>query len=182
MSITAGDRAPDATLIDIEGNATSLSSIWTQKPIVLVFLRHLGCIFCREQIARLKSDYAAFQSRGAEVVCVAQGDNKVGKAFTILFDLPFPILMCGSDLSVFKAYGLKRGTFGQLFGIDAVLHGIRAVFSGHKQGAIVGDGFQMPGIFVIDTNGVILLARRHRTAADNPDNAELLKALPALSK
>jgi len=182
MSITTGDRAPDAALTDIEGNAVSLSDMWTKKPIVLVFLRHLGCIFCREQIARLKADYHKFQSRGAEIVCIAQGDSKTGKAFTILFDLPFPVLMCGADLSVFKNYGLQRGTLWQLFGLDAVVNGIRAVLAGHKQGPISGDGFQMPGVFVIDTSGTVLLARRHRTAADNPDNAELLAALPPLSK
>ena len=175
-----GGPAPDARLTDTEGRAVQLSEVWTAQPTVLVFLRHFGCTFCREQVALLRREYARFREAGAEVVCIAQGDPKTGKAFSIFFDLPFPLLVCGADLSVYGAYGLERGTLGQLFGINSWTRGVRATFRGHFIGKLVGDGFQMPGAFVVDRAGTIRFAHRHTEATDHPDTEALLRAVCAL--
>jgi hypothetical protein len=55
-----------------------------------------------------------------------------------------------------------------------VLGGFRALLDGHRQGAVVGDGFQMPGVFVGDTGGTIRLVHRHAHAGDNPDVGRLI--------
>jgi len=175
-----GAAAPAWDLTATDGSTVSLSSYWNRQPIVLVFLRHLGCIFCREQIARLRDGYGDFTEAGAEIICIAQGDSKTGKAFSILFELPYPILMTGDSVDVYKAYGLQRGTLAQLFGLPSIFHGLKAMFSGVTQGKLAGDGFQMPGIFIVDQSGIVRFARAHRNAADNPSNRELLDAIHAL--
>jgi len=175
-----GTKAADATLTDFDGRTVRLSDYWGTKPTLIVFLRHLGCIFCREQVALLRQRYADLRAAGVEVVCVAQGDHKTGKAFSILMDLPYPILMCGDDTAVFRAYGLGRGTLGQLFGLGSVVRGLQALFAGHRQGKLVGDGFQMPGMFLIDTEGVVRFVHRPRHAGDNYDPALILARLPEI--
>jgi len=41
--LQTGDAAPDITVIDLEGQAVPLSSLWGDgRFAVLVFLRHLG--------------------------------------------------------------------------------------------------------------------------------------------
>ena len=172
----AGDAAPDAVLTDTEGRTVALSTFWARGTLVLVFLRHFGCTFCREQVAALRRDYAKFEEQGVEIVCVAQGDAKTGKAFSLFFGLPFPLLLCGDDLAVFRAYGLGRGTAGQLFGWRSWTHGALATLRGHLLGRLVGDGFQMPGAFVIDVQGTVRFAYRHKDAADNPSAQTLLRA------
>jgi peroxiredoxin len=174
------DVAPDAVLTDTEGVSRSLSDFWTRQPVVLVFLRHFGCTFCREQVALLRRDYGRFQALGVEVICIAQGDVKTGKAFSIFFDLPFPLLMAGNDISVFHAYGLERGTLRQLFGLRSWTRGVLATLHGHLIGRLVGDGTQMPGVFLIDRSGSIRYAHRHRDAADNPETQVLLRAAQSL--
>jgi hypothetical protein len=37
-----GDRAPDPTVLDLRGREVALSSLWTDRPTVAVFLRHYG--------------------------------------------------------------------------------------------------------------------------------------------
>ena len=189
-----GDPAPDALLVlvpslnaadptkRVEPAEVLLSALWAERPLVVVFLRHLGCIFCREQVARLRTDYQRFRQAGAEVACIAQGDYKVGKAFSLLMGLPFPMLMCGKETSLFRQYGLLRGNLWQLFGPSSIVKGFRALAGGHRQGKIVGDGFQMPGLFIVDKSGTIRFARRHVNAGDNPDNGELLAALATLGE
>ncbi len=174
--------APDATLTGTDGQPVALSDFWRRGPVLLVFLRHFGCMFCREQVAQLRKDYGHFQAAGVEIVCVAQGDAKTGKAFSIFFDLPFPVLTCGNDLSVFHAYGLGRGTRGQLFGWRSWTRGFLATLRGHLIGKLVGDGFQMPGVFLVDAQGVIRYAHRHKDATDNPGTRELLRAAHSLTE
>lgn len=176
----AGDEAPDILLTGIDGAQANLSSFWRERPLIVVFLRQFGCIFCREQVALLKQGYQDFRTAGADVVCVSQGDAKTGKAFSLLFDLPFPLLVCGDDLTPYRLYGLKRGSMSELFGLGSIVNGFRALFQGHTQGKPVNDGFQMPGVFIIDTGGIIRFARRHKHAGDNPANGELLQALETL--
>ena len=40
--VRVGDPAPDMTLPDDSGTQTSLSSLWSERPLVLLFIRHLG--------------------------------------------------------------------------------------------------------------------------------------------
>jgi peroxiredoxin len=173
--LSAGDDAPDGELTNIEGERIHIADYWQNQPVVLVFLRHLGCVFCREQVALLRRDYGKFQAVGTEVICIAQGDYKTGKAFSLFFDLPFPLLMCGDDLAIYKSYGLAKGTTQQLFGVRSWTRGFIASMRGHIQGKIVGDGFQMGGAFVIDSHGTIRLVYLPDDASDHPDNRALLQ-------
>ncbi len=175
-----GDPAPDATLTDTEGNKVQLSSIWEQKPVVLIFLRHFGCPFCRAQVAQLRSDYARFIKANAEVVCVAMGPYQAGKAFSILFDLPFPVLVCGDDSSIYGRYGLEKGTFANLFNWNVMVKSFSALRNGFA--APVGDPKQLPGAFIVDTHGTVLFARRATDQADNVSTDLLLSVLETSRK
>ncbi len=175
-----GSPAPDRTLTDTEGKNVQLSDFWNVQTTVLVFLRHFGCVFCREQVALLRRNYAEFRDLGAEIVCISQGDAKTGKAFSLLFDLPFPLLVTGEDLSVFRDYGLQRGTWRQMFNPHTLGRGLIAMLQGNKQGQIQNDGLQMPGVFIVDTQGILRYTHRHYDAADNPPVRELLQAIQAV--
>lgn len=167
-----GDPAPDAALTDTNGDRVTLSSFWTRSRVVLVFLRHFGCPFCRQQVAWLRGDYARFTELNTEVVCIGMGPYKAGKAFSVYFDLPFPVLVSEEDASVYGRYGLTRGTFAQMMGFGVVLRGLAALKFG--VGAVHGDPNQMPGTFIVDTSGAILYARRAQDQADNFEPDELL--------
>lgn len=40
--IKKGDKAPDLRLHNASGEEVALSSLWRERPTVLVFLRHFG--------------------------------------------------------------------------------------------------------------------------------------------
>ena len=106
----AGSLAPDFEACDTGGRVVCLSDYWQDSPVVVVFLRYLGCPFCREQVVALRDNYSALQAMGAEVVCVAMGGDKVGRAFQIMFNLPYPLLMLGEgQIRPYQQYGLARG-------------------------------------------------------------------------
>ena len=49
-----------------------------------------------------------------------------------------------------------------------------------QRGLQGGSFFQMPGTFVIDTEGVVQMADRNRHVADTPENEMILRVLEAL--
>lgn len=181
-AVRAGDDAPDSALTDISGNVVRLSDFWRDRPVVLVFLRHFGCPFCREQIARLRADYARFTELGAEIVCIGMGNYKVGKAFSILMTMPFPMLVSGDDNTVYNLYSLGKAGLGQIFSLSAFKRGLLAFKNGHRSAGAQGDVFQSPGVFVIDQGGKIVYAHHYRDIGDNPDNALLLDKLQELDR
>ena len=40
--IKTGDIAPAIQVMDADGNTMALSSVWSDRPVVLAFLRHFG--------------------------------------------------------------------------------------------------------------------------------------------
>jgi len=40
--LKVGDEAPRIQVMDADGNTLELSSVWSDKPVVLTFLRHFG--------------------------------------------------------------------------------------------------------------------------------------------
>jgi hypothetical protein len=76
------------------------------------------------------------------------------------------------DRLLYRALDLRRGSFRALFGPRVWLGGIAAALRGHGIGRLEGDGFQMPGAFVIH-RGRVVRSYRHTTAADRPNLAEL---------
>jgi hypothetical protein len=46
------------------------------------------------------------------------------------------------------------------------------VLAGHRIGRVVGDGMQMPGVFLV-YRGQIIRSFRHKTIADRPDYVAL---------
>jgi peroxiredoxin len=40
--LKVGDKAPNIQVMDADGNTIALSALWSDKPVVLSFLRHFG--------------------------------------------------------------------------------------------------------------------------------------------
>jgi peroxiredoxin len=170
------DTAGEATAPDLETalaeattqSGTSLAAVSRSSPVLLVLLRHSGCIFCREAIADLAAALPRIEAAGLRLVVVHQGADD---------DIRPLLARCGIERidrisdpgkRLYGALDLPRGTLGQLFGPAVWWAGWRALLAGHGIGPLIGDGFQMHGAFVI-RGGRVVAARRCQTAAERPD-------------
>jgi hypothetical protein len=75
---------------------------------------------------------------------------------------------------VYRAFGLQRGTFPQLFGPVVWRRAIQAFLRGFGIGWLSGDGFRMPGVFVLH-QGQIVEACYASSVADRPDYIEIAR-------
>lgn len=152
----------------------------THAGMLLVFLRHRGCTFCREALADLSKKRDELKSRRVRLVLVHMGpENDETKAYFAKYGLQGMQRVSDPDQALYRAFELQRGGFTQLFGLKCIVRGAWAAIVGrHWVGKLVGDGFQMPGVFLI-RDGVVAQAFRHRSAADRPDYCAIAGAQPA---
>ena len=110
----------------------------------------------------------------------SEGAPEPAQAVCDRFHAPFPCL-ADPRRSSYKAFGLKRGSVVEVLGPAVLLRGMQAALKGHHIEKTVGDAFQMPGTFIIDSEGVVRYARYAAHAADHPAIGELVDALHSLS-
>ena len=171
-----GDPAPDAVLPDHDGTPMSLASLWVERPVLLLFWRHFGCSCGMDRAARLRAELAGYRAAGADVVIVGQGDPERAARYRERQELDVAILSDPARSS-YEAFGLLQGTTAQILfdapdeflrcDLDAGL-GLAASRHGTDR-ALVDDPFQLPGEFVIGTDGRIVYGHRYGWCEDYPD-------------
>jgi len=155
----------------------SLAKIADEKPVLLVFLRFFGCSFCREAISDISKRRKKLEALGFRIVLVHMApDKEIAEKFFKKYKL-FPVdHIADPDMAFYRAFGLGRGTPTQLFGLMNWIRGFQAaVLEGHGatyHSVELGDGFQMPGVFVLH-KGEVRNSFVHRFAYDRPDYEEI---------
>jgi peroxiredoxin len=171
------EEATEALLETVQTNTgQTVVDLSHQAPVLMAFLRHTGCTFCREATADLAREKATLDALGVQLALVYMGDDPEGERFFASYGLKDTPRISDPQRTLYRAFKLRRGALGQLFGIRVWLRAIAAAFRGHYPGLLHGDGFQMPGLFLI-RNGRILRAFRYKSAADRPDYAEFVCGL-----
>jgi len=158
----AGVNLMPGTLRDQLGDATTL----------LVFLRHFGCVFCRETVAELRA--ASEAADFPPLLFFFQGTPTEGRAF-LRRDWPTVRAVADPGLRFYEAFGVERTGWTSMLRPDLWAAERRARAKGFRQGERSGDIWRMPGIFLV-RGGRILWAHEFRHAGDLPDFA----AVPGL--
>lgn len=78
---------------------------------------------------------------------------------------------------LFKAFELKQAGPKALLSAGMIMKGVSAMFRGHRIGIPKGDVRQLPGVFIIDTDGRVQFSHFAKGPADHPDADDLLKIL-----
>jgi hypothetical protein len=134
---------------------------------LLVFVRHYGCLFCREMLKDLRAVRAA-DAGYPSVVVFGQGDLDESSKFFDKFWPDVPVV-CDPAKRFYDAFGLGQGSAYQMFGPRVWACGIRAAVKGNLVGKPVGDPWTMPGVFLASADGELLWKHEFAHAGDHPD-------------
>ena len=173
------DRIPDALLARYVNGVNLMPGTLRDQlgdaPMLLVFLRHFGCPFCKETIARLR-DASQRLAGYPPVLFFYQGSPTEGRAFMRRY-WPEARAVADPDAVFYEGLGIGRGGLAQMFHPGVVPALVRAGLAGHLGGeGSGGDTRRMPGLFVT-RGGTILWSYRARHQADHPD----FERIPALA-
>lgn len=100
------------------------------------------------------------------ILFVHQGGISDGERFFAAF-WPGARGIADSDSSLYRAFGLERGTVRQVFGLRVWLRVLLALLQGHLGGRPVGDPWMMPGAFLV-RDGRVVWEHRARHVGDQP--------------
>jgi peroxiredoxin len=173
-ALKAGDKAPEFSLTDADGNIYNSSDLLARSPLVVTFYRGVWCPYCNMDLAALEAERAEIEARGVRLVAISpqtaansrksQRDNKlnfpilsdkdseVANKFGIRFSLPDDLI------EVYRSFGTDLSQFN--FGQDWRL--------------------PMPARYVIGRDGVIAYAEVNPDYSRRPDPSELLPVLDKL--
>ena len=171
------EEAAQVLLETVRANSgETVAEMSCRGPVLMAFLRHSGCPFCKEAAADLAREKAMLETLGVRLVLVHMGDDRAGEQFLASYGLMQTPRISDPERALYRAFKLRRGRLAQLFGIRVWGRAIEAASRGHLPGLLRGDGFQMPGLFLI-RNGRILRAFTYQTAADRPKYSEFVCGL-----
>jgi peroxiredoxin len=114
-----------------------------------------------------------FDEAGLQVVLVGLGTAEQAGKFRAEFSLLFPII-CDPQKELYRRYNLGRGGVSSLASPAVLLKGMRAMTRGYVPGIPRGDVMQMPGVFLISSDGDILYSYYAKDASDHPPVNTLL--------
>lgn len=159
----------------VDQNGNTLGSLSEKRPILVIFLRHAGCVFCREALADVQKHRSEIEA-DSQIGFVHMGmENEETQQFFARYGLEDVPRFSDPDRQLYRAFELKLGRLLQLFGLPVWLRGAQAFFTGrHSVGTLKGNGFQMPGTFLLHQRKVVK-TYRHQDAGDRPDYCELAK-------
>lgn len=166
-------NAPDVELFNTDGKPVRLSDYWQGEQTALVFMRHVGCIFCREQVQDLRDNAAALAAAGISVVIITPDRPSRARKFVEEYRVPFPVLTDpGRD--AYRAYGLMEGSIGQLINRHIIADGVRATLNGTFPRRPTGAPRQLPGTAIVAAGGRLLHLHHARDAADHLTSRDLI--------
>ena len=114
--------------------------------------------------------------RGAEIVTVGNGAVHFARAFREDMGITTPIYVDPSR-ATYRALGMKRSLLASLLSGKTLLHALRAMRRGFRQGRTQGDALQLGGVLVVRPNGRVLMRSLSNEAGDHPPESDVIAAL-----
>lgn len=164
-------------ILDLEGNRVPLGDEWRDWPAVVVWLRHFGCMFCKEQAKAFRTVRGEIEDLGARLVFVGNGEVRWARGFADEYCEGCRVLT-DPQLSSYRAIGARRGGRSML-DPRILRNGVRALLHGNPQTRILGPAGQQGGVLVVLPGDEVAYAYLSEIAGDHPPAAEVLAALRA---
>ena len=103
-TLKTGDKVPNFTVNDQDGNAVSLSD-YKGKKLVVFFYPKASTPGCTAEACNLRDNYEVLQSKGFELVGVRADSEKRQTNFKNKYEFPFPLL-ADENREVIEAFGV----------------------------------------------------------------------------
>ena len=150
-------------------SGTDLATLSRLSPVLVVFLRHAGCTFCRQAVCDVAKSKRKLEEAAVRIVFVHFGNAEASKLLFALNEIDSPETIYDDDQQLYRAFGLRRGGLVEVASPRVLWRGVRAgLLDGHGMGLPEGDVLQLPGVFLLE-NCTIVRSFRHKSAADRPD-------------
>ena len=115
MNLKVGDKAPDFSLRDQNGNNVSLGGYLGKKVIVFFYPKD-DTPGCTVEVCNFRDDFELYEEKNAVLLGISKDGEESHQKFISKFDLPFTLL-CDEDHAVAEAYGAwgEKSMYGRKY-------------------------------------------------------------------
>ena len=164
----------ESRILDADGVRFRTGDLWKERPAVAVWLRHFGCVYCREQAGEFSRAETDLGSAGVRLAFIGNGTPRAARWFRDRF-APGTTVLTDPELVTYKLIGARSGILNTL-GPRTWGAGLRAFRKGARQGAVRGHAFQQGGVLVVTPQGEVVFQHISRAAGDHPDVHDVVEA------
>ncbi|MCH8686476.1 peroxiredoxin-like family protein [Pedomonas mirosovicensis] len=175
-ALKAGDKAPDFTLGDPDGNPVSSATLLAAGPLVVSFYRGVWCPYCNMELQALQAALPDFRALGANLVAISPQTPVNSRKSVRQNGLDFPILSDPRN-DVAAAFGLRFELPAYLIELYQGLKNDLPAFNGDPSWTL-----PMPARYVIAQDGTILYAEVNPDYTRRPEPEDMLPAIRQASK
>ena len=157
-------------------SGASLLALAEASPVLLVFLRHFGCSFCRQAISDVAELRPELDKRGVRPVFVHLGTPERAKPFFDYYGIGDVERVSDPGAAVYQnpVFAISRiHPVLTLFQPAVWIGWLKGAIFKHGIGAIKEDGKQMQAIFFLK-GPKIVREFRYKTIADEPNYLRLV--------
>ncbi|WP_338408749.1 peroxiredoxin [uncultured Flavobacterium sp.] len=115
MALQVGDKIPNFSAKDSNGNDFDSMSVVGKKSVVFYFYPKDNTPGCTAQACSFRDQYEDFKCLGAEVIGISSDSVNSHQKFVSQHKLPF-ILLSDNDKKIRTLFGVKPNLFGLLAG------------------------------------------------------------------
>ena len=178
QTAVAAEGSALRTLVGSSGQ--TLAQLSENQRVLVVFLRHSGCTFCREALDDLSKVRPQIEAVGTKIALVHMSPDEDIAPFVQKYGVADLPRFSDPLRQLYREFELQPGRITQMLGLKVMWRGMQAAFhEGHGFGLSEESMLQLPGTFLIE-NGQVLRAFRHESPADRPDYTELACPVPHL--
>jgi peroxiredoxin len=178
---------PTIDLVDLDGGPATLQGQLGGRPAVVLAVRYYGCLPCQHYLVGLHRQRDELDRRNVEVVVVGVAADFQAQHLRDTYDITFPLLL-DPDQNLYGALELPRMRPIDLLRPSTWRHYLPLFWKryvtrtarGPRQGRIVGDPMQLPGIALVDGDGVVRWLHRGASLGDYPPIGEVLTRVDEL--
>jgi peroxiredoxin len=171
----AGEVAAVLETYHTESGRTLLGLV-DESPVLLVFLRHFGCSFCRQTLDDVSQIRDQIEERGVRPVFVHLGTPARAKPYFDYYHLSDIERVSDPEASLYASsvFQVPRKNVFSQFLVPEVWKGwLLGAVGKHGIGMIKEDADQMPAVFYLRDRAIVR-AYRYKTIADRPDYLKLI--------
>jgi len=168
-------KADPAALVALLGatrteSDRTLLELVDDRPVLLVFLRHFGCSFCRQAIDDVSQVRGKLAERGVQVAFVHLGSPERAKPYFDYYKLSDVERVSNPDASLYRepVFALARVNLLHLIRPAVWMGWLKGAIFKYRVGLLKEDVQQMPGVFFLKDRAIASVFR-HRTIADRPN-------------
>jgi hypothetical protein len=154
----------------------SLLELVDESPVLLIFLRHFGCSFCRQALDQVSKIRDQIEACGARPVFVHLGTPERAKLYFDYYKLSDVERIGNPDASLYQhpLFGLRRtNPYLHLFNPVVVKGWLKGALRKYGIGLIHEDAHQMPGVFFLKDRRIVR-GFRYQSIADEPNYLKLI--------